>query len=112
MSDETTPEPFSLELPVASALSAREDAKGNPWKLSGRLFNLAKEKLLASVKLPTRDEVLKVAGEAFDKYVAPIDVPVVPNMLEPAFDAMMREVFVDSIGKLYDLVAKAKAVPA
>lgn len=107
MSDSSTQEVFTLELPVEAGV-ARVDAKGNPWKIAGRLFNLAKEKLLAAIELPTRDEVLKAAGVAFDRYVAPLDVPVIPDIVEPAFDAMMRELFIDSVGKLYDMVAKSK----
>ncbi len=41
-----------------------------------------KKSFLTAITLPTREEVIKAAGEAFDKYVAPIDVPVIPNILE------------------------------
>lgn len=99
---------FSLELPV-EATQARVDAAGNPWKVSGRLFRLAKDKLTELVKLPPRDVVIKEAGAAFDKYVAPIDISFVPNIIEPMVDAAMRDVFVDSVGKLYDAIAKSKA---
>ena len=101
---------FTLELPVEAAV-ARFEARGNPWEVAGRLFALAKEKLLEAINLPPRDEVLKAAGDAFDKYVAPLDVPLVPNFLEPTFDAMMRDAFIDSVGKLYDVVARAKVAP-
>ena len=103
-------EQFTLELPV-EASAARVDARGNPWQIAGKLFDLAKHKLLEAITLPDRNEVLKAAGDAFDKYVAPLDVPVVPNIFEPAFDAMMREAFIDSVGKLYDLIARAKVAP-
>ncbi len=69
MTAESPVEPFKIELPM-EAVIARTDAKGNPWKVAGRLFNVAKEKLLAAITLPTREEVIKAAGEAFDKYVA------------------------------------------
>jgi len=101
---------FTLELP-AEASAVRVAAKGNPWQIAGSLFSLAKDKLLEAITLPSRDEVLKAAGDAFDKYVAPLDVPFIPNIIEPTFDAMMRKAFIDSVGKLYDVIAASKNSP-
>lgn len=99
---------FELELPASWTAAA----EGNPFRITGQLLEQLKSKLTSAIQLPPRDVVINAAGAAFDQYVAPIDVPFVPNLVEPLFDAMLRKVFLDSVGRVYDAITKqAKPTP-
>ena len=81
-------------------------ASGNQFQAAGSMLEKIKE-WLAKIAgpLPTKEEFLRVVGEAFDTYVAPIDIPQVPNLIEPRIDAMMRIMVLVAAGKLYDRFA-------
>jgi hypothetical protein len=38
----------------------------------------------------TIDQLIIVVQTAYDKYIAPLDIPGIPNVLEPAFDRALR----------------------
>ncbi len=101
-------ESLVFELPVNAAA---KNASGNPFEIQGRLLDLIRDKLLPMVTLPSRDEVLAAAAEAFDKYIAAIDIPYIPNVFEPMFDQAMKQVFLQVVGRAYDAIAKAKSNP-
>lgn len=88
MSETSSAEAFSLELPVTDGVVS------NAWYIMGRVYQLANDKLhqALSTKLPPREDVLKAASEAYDRYV---------EMLEEA----AKGVFLESVGRLYDQVA-------
>lgn len=52
--------------------------------------------------LPTKDEVIDAAGAAYDRYVAPLDIPYVPNLFEPRVDALLKGIFLSMVDRVYD----------
>lgn len=74
----------------------------------GKLINKIEELLIGSVTLPPKDEFLKIVGDAYDKYVAPIDLPGFGPLTEPAADAALKYVTVAVAGRLYDFYARKK----
>lgn len=92
-SETGTSEVFTLELPdqgEARALGMMDNA----WDIASKVYKLAESKLvaLAASKLPPRDEVIKAAGDAYDKYVKQIE-------------DIARDAFLKSVGALYDGVS-------
>lgn len=97
---------FHVQLPT----SWTEAAGGNPFRLTGQLAEQIKQKLLSAIELPPREKVLAEAAAAYEKYVAPLDIPFVPNLVEPLVDARLQALFVESVGRMYDAIA-AKQTP-
>ncbi len=82
------------------------DFGGNQFLAAGSLLEKVKTWLTSVVgPLPSKQDVLKFVGEAYDSYVAPLDIPGVPNLIEPRVDAMLRVAVLVAAGKLYDQVA-------
>ena len=82
------------------------DFGGNQFLAAGSLLEKVKEWLKSVAgPLPTKEIVLKVVGEAYDAFVAPIDIPGIPNLIEPRIDAMLRVAVLVAVGKLYDQFA-------
>ena len=52
--------------------------------------------------LPSKQVVLDAAGAAFDKYLAPIDIPGVPPLIEPWVDNMLKSIFLRLVAAAYD----------
>lgn len=58
-----------------------------------RVDQLVKEAVSNGIELNLNVEtVIATAKAAYDKFIAPIDIPFVPNALEPAVDAKIWEV--------------------
>lgn len=102
MTAEATTETFSFQLPV-TAQQAHEDARGNEFKMVGRLKHLVEDQLSALDLMPSKDLVEKAAGELFDGVVSRMNLP---------FAADLKRMFLWSVDKLYDKVAANKAQPA
>lgn len=90
MSETNSAEAFTLELPEDGEVGTR-DAMSNAWKIAGTVYKLAQSKLseLVVTKLPPKEDVLKAAEDAYDKYVKIIE-------------DIGRDGFVSSVGALYD----------
>lgn len=83
-------------------------------RLQGRRFNNQAEgagELLDAVtdllrewrtKLPGKEEILTAVGNAYDTFIAPIDIRMVPNIIEPMVDAMLRKYLLSAVDALYD----------
>jgi hypothetical protein len=92
----------------ASTFALEGDFGDNQIAAAGSLIDKVKSWLSSIVgPMPSKEEVLKVVGEAYDAYVAPIDLPGVPNLIEPRIDAMLRVVVLVAVGKIYDQLAGA-----
>lgn len=52
------------------------------------------------------DTVVAAAKQAYDKYVAPLDVPGIPNFVEPAFDAAVWMACEQGIRAIYARMVK------
>lgn len=103
-------EPLEFHLPYAATKDA-EAGRVSQFGATDKLLDVIKHQL-AGV-LPAKDLVLKAAGDAYDKYVAPIDIPFVPNLIEPMVDAQLRSLFLGAVGRMYDaLASKAAAASA
>ncbi len=98
---------MKIELPT----SWTNAAGGNVYRITGQLLEVIKSKLTSVINLPPRADVITAAGDAYDKYVAPIDIPFVPNLIEPMVDAGLRKLFIDSVGRIYDAIAKPPPTP-
>ena len=80
----------------------------NQVAAGGRLLDLVKD-LLAQLgdSLPPKDEFLKIVADAYDNYVAPIDIPQIPNVIEAWVDQMLKAVILKQAERIYDnLVAR------
>lgn len=77
--------------------------------LVDRLIGRIKEQLLSLDLLPSKDVVLAACSKAFDDYVAPFDIPLIPNFIEPYVDAQLKSVFMATADRLYDAVSAKKA---
>lgn len=81
-------------------MSALEEGVGGP--ITSPL--VAADKLLNSAGRILRDEgsdcveqVVQAAGLLYDRFVAPIDIPGIPNIVEPAFDAAVKQALIAGI---------------
>ena len=63
--------------------------------------------LLLSMRLtlPPKETVLKIVGDLYDKYVASINIPQIPDIIEGWFDTKAKEVMLFFVGRFYDRVA-------
>ena len=52
--------------------------------------------------LPSKDQVLVTVGSIYDRFIAPIDIPGIPNLIEPMVDALLRRYLLSAVGALYD----------
>ena len=85
---------------------AGDDFRGNQVAAAGALLDRLRELLGgSSLPLPSRDQVLQMVGGAYDKYVAPLDLPGVPNFIEPWVDSALRAVVLQMAGRIYDQLA-------
>lgn len=63
----------------------------SPFILGQRLVAFFVENLDALIHtLGGIDAVIRTAEAAYDAYVAPLDIPGVPNLIEPQVDSAMR----------------------
>lgn len=70
---------------------------------AGRLLREIRGQLQKQIdSLPSKQAVLDAAVAAYDKYVAPIDIPGVPALVEPWVDQMLRGVFLRLVAAAYD----------
>jgi hypothetical protein len=79
---------------------------GNQLLAAGELLERIKEFLKGlNGSLPSKQEFLKIVRAAYETYVAPIDLPGVPNLFEPTVDRLLGEVVVQAASRLYDYFA-------
>jgi hypothetical protein len=78
--------------------------------LVDRLIRRVKDQLLVIDIMPTKEVVLKAASKAFDDYVAPFDIPLVPNFMEPYIDAQLKSIFMGTVDRLYDAIVVKRTV--
>lgn len=50
--------------------------------------------------------VLKAAELLYDEVIAPIDIPKIPNVIEPTFDKFAKSLFLELVSGLIDFVVK------
>lgn len=97
---------MSQTLAVTSFSIDSADHGGNQVRAGGALLDKIREWLKSvSGALPPKDEFLKFVGAAYDTYVAPIDIPGVPNMVEPWVDSALKAIVLQQAGRLYDRIA-------
>jgi hypothetical protein len=83
-----------------------KDYAGNQIAAAGDLMEKIREFLKSlGGSLPSKQEFLKVVRQAYNDYVAPIDLPGVPNLFEPTVDRLLGEVVVQAASRLYDYFA-------
>lgn len=80
---------------------------GGQMAAAGSLIERLRDFLgAARVSLPPKEEFLKIVEEAYTTYVAPIDIPGVPNIVvEPWVDKMILAVLLQQASALYDAFA-------
>lgn len=82
------------------------DHGGNQLRAGGALLDRIREWLNGlDIALPPKPEFLRIVGEAYDKYVAPIDIPGVPNLVEPWVDSALKAIVMNQASRLYDAIA-------
>jgi hypothetical protein len=69
-----------------------------------RLQQLIEDRLISAISIPDRQAVLDAAAIAFDKYVAPYDLPYVPDAVEPVVDSQLRVWWLELVGIVYDKI--------
>ena len=111
MSTEQTTNDFRDELEslcVDCDVMGLSERSGLPHRfLAGGKFREYILRVLEQFKgnLPPKDDFLKIVGDMYDKYVAPFDIPFIPNFIEPQIDALIKEEVLTLAGKLYDRFA-------
>ena len=58
-----------------------------------------------NMPLPTKADLLKQVAEAYDAYVAPIDIPGVPYLVEPWLDSALKAIVLQQVSRIYDSFA-------
>jgi hypothetical protein len=96
---------FEIELPL-EGYEGVVTANG----LVDRLIRRVKDQLSVIDIMPSKEVVLAAASKAFDDYVAPFDIPLVPNFMEPYIDAHLKSVFMSTVDRLYDAITVKRAV--
>jgi hypothetical protein len=59
-----------------------------------------------SGSLPPKEKVLEIAGRLYDTYVASINIPQIPDIVEGMLDNMAKRALLHLIGQFYDRIAK------
>lgn len=76
---------------------------GSQLAAAGSLLEKVKKFLEQTrVSLPPKDQFLKIVADAYDTYVAPIDIPGVPNIVEPWVDNALRAIVLQQSSMIYD----------
>jgi hypothetical protein len=75
-------------------------AESNPLHLGGRLFDSALA-YLRTHGCQNRDVIRSTLGVAYDTHIRPLDLPGIPNFLEPRVDDMIKQALLG----LYDRAA-------
>ena len=76
---------------------------GNQVAASGALIERFREWIRGlNVPLPPKADLLKQIAEAYDDYVAPIDIPGVPNLVEPWLDSALKAIVLQQVSRIYD----------
>jgi len=47
------------------------------------------------------EAVKAIIGGIYDSYIAPLDIPGIPNLVEPAFDKVLRSVLMKLVDAVY-----------
>lgn len=82
-----------------------EFLNGSKLQIRKRLHDLIVDNL-SDIPLPAKDAVLAAVGAAFDRYVAPINIPWVPALLEATVvDPFLKKLTVRFASKAYDYIA-------
>lgn len=82
---------------------ATADLRTSVIMVAAKLIQSIERQLAKQIdRLPAKDEVLAAAGRAYDKYVAPIDIPGIPASVEPWVDQMLRVLFLRLVAGAYD----------
>jgi hypothetical protein len=97
-------EEFVIEMPV-EGFSGVVTANG----LVDRLIGRVKDQILGLDLIPSKEVFLAACSKAFDNYVEPFDIPLIPNFIEPYVDAQLKSVFMANMDRLYDAVLAKKA---
>jgi hypothetical protein len=78
----------------------------NQVRAGGALLDKIRDWLKSiSGALPQKEEFLKIVGQAYDQYVAPLDLPGVPNLVEPWVDSALKAIVLQQASRLYDRIA-------
>lgn len=91
---------------LETALLAEMPVQGAMTKLGliDRLFDRLSQLVDLLGDLP-KEAILEMLGQVYDDYLAPLDIPGVPNILiEPKLDEMLRVVFLEIAARIIDRV--------
>lgn len=79
---------------------------GNQVAAAGALVERFREWIRGlDIALPPKADLLKQVAEAYDAYVAPIDIPGVPNLVEPWLDSALKAIVLQQVSRIYDNIA-------
>lgn len=99
---------MSQELLASQAgqfLAALAPAERSPTAIGGKLVEFLVPQLDEWVHaLGGIDAVISVVLAAYDKYAAPIDLPGIPNIIEPAVDAAAKRLLSALIRAAHDRI--------
>ena len=90
---------FTFDQSVASSGSVQDSV----LDAAGQLLKSIRSQLQRQIdNLPPKQVVLDAAAAAYDRYIAPLDIPGVPAMIEPWVDNMLRGIFLRLVSGVYD----------
>lgn len=67
-----------------------------------QVYTKVKEFLRDTIELPSKEVFLAAVGSAYDKHIAPIDLPGVNNLMEPWVDQALKAVLLRSVSGMHD----------
>lgn len=55
-----------------------------------------------------KEQVLLIVGRLYDQYIAPLDIPGVPDLLEPRLDSMIKGFFISVVDNILTNLEKVQ----
>lgn len=94
---------------LADGLTDRLEVGGRENVTAMGAFDLALRELKSLLRnfaaQLNRDDVIQGASDLYDRVIAPIDIPYIPNrVIEPAVDEQLKALFAKAAGELYDRI--------
>lgn len=100
----------AVRVAIDKQLGAANAMRGlNPLQLGGKFAEIIKE-VLSNFDLNgvSKEEVLKLVGDAYDTYIAPIDIPYVPESIEAmVVDPALKSMSLRIVGNFIDARQKS-----
>lgn len=83
------------------------DAPSSQFVTGGRILEVVSD-LIKTYGCEYKDQIKEAAGNAFEAWIRPIDLPVVPNFIEKKVDDQLKKSLLNLIDSLFEECKKAE----